>query len=145
MEYSVKGCVNDVDQGRRAGCRWWVEAALCHVCCYYCVVSYPDVMMPSYNASYFSSLFFISYLAIELYFIMNLVKQVLHLCLLLFIKKTTRFLFTFVDLHTSVCLMVYISCAQLLLLTLIGCNQTTCTIRKTLARKESCCSWISFH
>ena len=36
--------------------------------------SYPDVMMPSYASSRFSAAFFIVYLALVLYFLMNLVS-----------------------------------------------------------------------
>lgn len=36
--------------------------------------SFPDVMMPSYSRSPWSCIFFIVYLSIELYFIMNLVS-----------------------------------------------------------------------
>lgn len=39
--------------------------------------NYPDVMMPAYAASYFSAIFFIIYIAIELYFFMNLVSGLL--------------------------------------------------------------------
>ncbi|XP_052801255.1 two pore calcium channel protein 1-like isoform X1 [Mya arenaria] len=40
--------------------------------------NYPDVMMPAYNNSRYSALFFIVYLAIELYFIMNLFLAVVY-------------------------------------------------------------------
>lgn len=37
--------------------------------------SFPDVMMPSYSRNPWSCVFFIVYLSIELYFIMNLVSE----------------------------------------------------------------------
>lgn len=37
--------------------------------------SFPDVMMPSYSRNPWSCVFFIVYLSIELYFIMNLVSD----------------------------------------------------------------------
>lgn len=47
--------------------------------------SFPDVMMPSYARNPWSCVFFIVYLSIELYFIMNLVsaplKRLTSLCL----------------------------------------------------------------
>ena len=39
----------------------------------YICSSFPDVMMPSYKHSRWSAVFFIAYLGIELYFLMNLV------------------------------------------------------------------------
>lgn len=39
-----------------------------------CKCSFPDVMMPSYSRNPWSCVFFIVYLSIELYFIMNLVS-----------------------------------------------------------------------
>ena len=45
-----------------------------------CKYSFPDVMMPSYSRNPWSCVFFIVYLSIELYFIMNLVSG-LGLCL----------------------------------------------------------------
>lgn len=36
--------------------------------------SFPDVMMPAYSKNRWSCIFFIVYLSIELYFIMNLVS-----------------------------------------------------------------------
>lgn len=39
-----------------------------------CALSFPDVMMPAYARSPWSCVFFIVYLSIELYFIMNLVR-----------------------------------------------------------------------
>lgn len=39
-----------------------------------CQCSFPDVMMPSYSRNPWSCVFFIVYLSIELYFIMNLVS-----------------------------------------------------------------------
>ena len=39
-----------------------------------CKYSFPDVMMPSYSRNPWSCVFFIVYLSIELYFIMNLVS-----------------------------------------------------------------------
>lgn len=52
--------------------------------------SFPDVMMPAYSKNRWSCVFFIVYLSIELYFIMNLVQTALfpflpfleHICLL---------------------------------------------------------------
>lgn len=38
-------------------------------------ISFPDVMMPSYSRNPWSCVFFIVYLSIELYFIMNLVSH----------------------------------------------------------------------
>lgn len=40
-----------------------------------CKRSFPDVMMPSYSRNPWSCIFFIVYLSIELYFIMNLVSD----------------------------------------------------------------------
>lgn len=40
-----------------------------------CKCSFPDVMMPSYSRNPWSCVFFIVYLSIELYFIMNLVSD----------------------------------------------------------------------
>jgi hypothetical protein len=40
-----------------------------------CVASYPDVMMPAYSANRFFAAFFIVYLSLELYFIMNLASR----------------------------------------------------------------------
>ena len=41
--------------------------------------SYPDVMMPAYAKSRWSAAFFIAFLAINLYFLMNLVRiEYLH-------------------------------------------------------------------
>lgn len=40
-----------------------------------CKSSFPDVMMPSYSRNPWSCVFFIVYLSIELYFIMNLVSE----------------------------------------------------------------------
>ncbi|KAL4223541.1 Two pore calcium channel protein 1 [Mactra antiquata] len=40
--------------------------------------NYPDVMMPAYNESRYSAFFFIAYLALELYFIMNLFLAVVY-------------------------------------------------------------------
>ncbi len=40
--------------------------------------SYPDVMMRSYDASRWACLFFISYLSINLYFLMNLMLAVVY-------------------------------------------------------------------
>lgn len=40
-----------------------------------CTSSFPDVMMPSYSRNPWSCVFFIVYLSIELYFIMNLVSE----------------------------------------------------------------------
>ncbi|GFS20547.1 two pore calcium channel protein 1-like [Elysia marginata] len=47
---------------------------------HYCkgVRSYPDVMMPSYHKSRFYALFFIVYLSLELYFLMNLLLAVVY-------------------------------------------------------------------
>lgn len=42
--------------------------------------SFPDVMMPSYSRNPWSCIFFIVYLSIELYFIMNLVSDFLGPC-----------------------------------------------------------------
>ena len=39
------------------------------------IFSYPDVMMPAYAKSRFYSIFYIAYLSLELYFIMNLVSE----------------------------------------------------------------------
>lgn len=44
------------------------KVTLCHA------RSFPDVMMPSYSRNPWSCVFFIVYLSIELYFIMNLVS-----------------------------------------------------------------------
>jgi len=40
--------------------------------------NYPDVMMPAYNANHLFSLFFIVYLSLELYFLMNLLLAVVY-------------------------------------------------------------------
>ncbi|XP_052214317.1 two pore channel protein 1-like isoform X2 [Dreissena polymorpha] len=40
--------------------------------------NYPDVMMPAYSTNQFSALFFITYLSIELYFVMNLFLAVVY-------------------------------------------------------------------
>ncbi|XP_050410021.1 two pore channel protein 1 isoform X1 [Patella vulgata] len=40
--------------------------------------NFPDVMMPSYNQSKFYSIFFIVYLSLELYFLMNLLLAVVY-------------------------------------------------------------------
>lgn len=40
-----------------------------------CKCSFPDVMMPAYSRNPWSCVFFIVYLSIELYFIMNLVSD----------------------------------------------------------------------
>jgi hypothetical protein len=37
--------------------------------------SYPDVMMPAYSKSKWNSIFFVSYLSIVLYLLMNLVSR----------------------------------------------------------------------
>jgi two pore calcium channel protein 1 len=42
------------------------------------ICSYPDVMMKSYNHSRWASIFFISYLSINLYFLMNLMLAVVY-------------------------------------------------------------------
>lgn len=42
-------------------------------------LSFPDVMMPSYSKNRWSCVFFIVYLSIELYFVMNLVHIALFL------------------------------------------------------------------
>lgn len=44
-----------------------------------CKCSFPDVMMPSYSRNPWSCVFFIVYLSIELYFIMNLVSDLSRL------------------------------------------------------------------
>ena len=44
----------------------------------YFFFSYPDVMMKSYHSSHWSAAFFISYLAINLYFLMNLMLAVVY-------------------------------------------------------------------
>lgn len=38
------------------------------------VASFPDVMLPAYNYSRWSAMFFIMYLTVELYFLMNIVR-----------------------------------------------------------------------
>ena len=45
----------------------------------YICYSFPDVMMPSYKHSRWSAIFFIAYLGIELYFLMNLVGGTLYM------------------------------------------------------------------
>lgn len=47
-----------------------------------CKYSFPDVMMPSYSRNPWSCVFFIVYLSIELYFIMNLVSDCASGCML---------------------------------------------------------------
>lgn len=63
-------------EGRKEGCplrRWRpAEAGLRLTLC---KCSFPDVMMPSYSRNPWSCVFFIVYLSIELYFIMNLVSR----------------------------------------------------------------------
>lgn len=53
--------------------KWTKLKVLIKIC-----FSYPDVMMKSYNFSPWSSAFFISYLAINLYFLMNLMLAVVY-------------------------------------------------------------------
>ena len=48
------------------------------VCMYVICYSNPDVMMKSYNESRWSAAFFISYLSINLYFLMNLMLAVVY-------------------------------------------------------------------
>lgn len=55
-----------MEQGRRQP--WGSAVKLCEC-------SFPDVMMPSYSRNPWSCVFFIVYLSIELYFIMNLVSE----------------------------------------------------------------------
>ncbi|XP_060581859.1 two pore channel protein 1-like [Ruditapes philippinarum] len=55
--------------------------------------NYPDVMLPAYNDSRFAALFFIVYLAIELYFVMNLFLAVVYDTFSGFEKKKLRKLF----------------------------------------------------
>ena len=45
---------------------------------YFSANSYPDVMMKSYNDSRWSAIFFISYLGVNLYFLMNLMLAVVY-------------------------------------------------------------------
>ena len=63
-----------------------VFSAVLYVCfqlCCMCVFSYPDVMMPAYSVSRFYAFFFIVYLSLELYFLMNLAST---FCGLMFFK-----------------------------------------------------------
>ncbi len=45
------------------------------VSCFPLPCSFPDVMMPAYSKNRWSCVFFIVYLSIELYFVMNLVQM----------------------------------------------------------------------
>ena len=42
--------------------------------CWLCVLSFPDVMMPAYNVSRWWAAFYIVYISLELFLIMNLVS-----------------------------------------------------------------------
>ncbi|XP_074641111.1 two pore calcium channel protein 1-like isoform X2 [Tubulanus polymorphus] len=55
--------------------------------------NYPDVMMPAYNNSRWSCIFFIIYLAVELYFVMNLVLAVVYESFTRFEKAKLKKLF----------------------------------------------------
>lgn len=51
--------------------------------------SFPDVMMPAYSKNRWSCVFFIVYLSIELYFIMNLVQMIAQIIVKIYICYIT--------------------------------------------------------
>ena len=67
-----EGRKRDILRESRDWQTWALQVTLCKY-------SFPDVMMPSYSQNPWSCIFFIVYLSIELYFIMNLVSG-LGLC-----------------------------------------------------------------
>ena len=91
-----------------------------------CTYSYPDVMMPAYNRSRWSVIYFAVYISVTLYFLMNLVRKnsisflsltVWETKVIFFCGNTWGFLFIFTwlcglqswKLHACTCNSIFFS------------------------------------